>query len=200
MTKLRLLYRHAQSIANQGNATGGPFALIPLSDKGEQETVTFAKSLMFDGTPDLLVCSQNLRSQQTCEIVRKTRYPNSLLEVWDDIQEFHFLDFGEKLTTPVERRPLVDQYFSECDPDRRNPGSESWRDLYNRCAFLNEKLATHPASGLLLCGHGYFLITLLTLRELGFPPISPSLMKLVHTNQQTKPIQNLQSFTLSYPD
>ena len=43
------------------------------------------------------------------------------------------------------------------------------------------------------------LITLLTLRSMDFPPISNSLMNLVHTNQLTRPIRNLQAFMLEYP-
>lgn len=198
MTKKRMLVRHAQSVANQGGATRGDVTQIPLSAEGERDAAGFDGSLL-NGSPELMVCSQNLRSQQTCRIIQQTYYHESPIEVWDDIQEFHFLDFGERLTTPTQRRPHVDRYFAECDPYRRDPGAESWADLYNRCVALDQKLAGHAAKTLLLVGHGYFLITLLTLRSMDFPPISNSLMNLVHTNQLTRPIRNLQAFMLEYP-
>ena len=200
MKKLRKLIRHGQSKANNGETTGGDVTQIPLSEQGRLDAKLFAESLQLDGVPDLLVCSENLRSRQTAEIIQEVSFPEVPMETWDSTQEFHFLDFGATKTTVYERKPLVDQYWNQCDPYRKDPGAESWSDFYGRCIALNRKLSAHPATSLLIVSHGYVMSALRTLRALNFPAISPELMKLVHTNQMADPIRNLQTLILEYPD
>jgi broad specificity phosphatase PhoE len=196
-TKVRVLIRHAQSLSNRGEPTAGPVDLIPLSAEGEKTAIEFAVSMAVVGAPDLLVCSRNLRSQQTCAILQKHRFTDTPTETWN-IHEFHFLDFGLQATTPAQRRPLVEQYFGDCDPQRKNPGAESWSEFYFRCKALDEKLAGHSARSIVLVGHGYLISAVLTLRALDFPPVSSSLMRLVHEKHKASPIENLQSFRLEY--
>lgn len=200
MTKIRILIRHGQSKANSGESTAGDVTQIPLSEQGRHDAKLFAESLHLDRVPELLVCSENLRSRQTAEIIQEVRFPEVPLETWGSTQEFHFLDFGATQTTVAERKPLVDQYWNQCDPYRKDPGAESWSDFYGRCIALDRKLAAYPATSLLIVSHGYVMSALRTLRDLNFPAISPELMKLVHTNQMADPIRNLQSVTLEYPD
>lgn len=199
MTKTRILIRHAQSRANSGERTGGDVTQMALSEQGRLDATLFAESLDLDRVPDLLVCSENLRSRETAEIL-KVRFRDVSIEMWESIQEFHFLDFGSTQTTVAERKPLVDQYWSQCDPHRKDIGAESWADFYGRCIALDRKLAAHQAATLIVVSHGYVMAALRALKDLHFPAVSPELMRIVHTNQMADPIRNLQTFTLEYPD
>lgn len=198
MTK-RILIRHAQSKANNGERTGGDVAQIPLSEQGRLDAQKFAKSLELQCMPEILVCSENLRSLQTAEVMKAVRFPDVPLETWRSCKEFHFLDFGHAVTTAAQRKPLVDQYWNDCDPYRRDPGTESWSDFYGRCVALDHKLAAHPAGTLLIVSHGYVMSALTTLRGLKFPAVSSALMRLVHATQLKNPIRNLQAIRLDYP-
>jgi broad specificity phosphatase PhoE len=196
MNKIRVLIRHAQSKAN-GEST--VITEIPLSDQGRLDAERFAKSLKFARIPELLVCSENLRSQETAQIIQKFCFPDAPLETWESIQEFHFLDFGTTQTTTAERKPLIDLYWNQCDPYRKDPGTESWNEFYGRCIALDRKLASHPATTLLIVSHGYVMNALRTLKDLHFPAVSPELMRMVHARQIADPIRNLQKITFEYP-
>jgi broad specificity phosphatase PhoE len=198
MTKIRILIRHAQSLANRGDATGGDVAKICISNEGRLCAQQFAESLDLDDVPGLLVCSENLRSQQTAEIIQKVRYPDVPMEMWKATQEFHFLDLGEAYTTAAQRKPMVEQYWNDCDPYQRDPGAESWSDFYGRCVALDHKLAAHQEATFLIVSHGYVMSALTTLRNLKFPAVSSALMRLVHKTQLNNPIRNLQAITLRY--
>ncbi len=198
MTRIRILIRHAQSKANNGERTGGDVAQIPLSEQGRLDARRFAESLDLGAIPELLVCSQNLRSQQTAEIIG-ARFTGVPLEVWPGTQELLFLDFGETFTSAAQRKPLVDQYWQDCDPFRKDPGTESWSDFYGRCVALDHKLAAHPAATLLIVSHGYVMSALTSFRGLKFPAVSSALMRQVHTTQLNSPIRNLQTIRLDYP-
>lgn len=199
MTKERILVRHARSTANNNERTSGDVTQIPLSEQGRLDAKHFAQSLQFEPPPELLVCSVNLRSLQTAEILQRLRFPKTPLETWEFTHEFHFLDFGAAQTTAADRKPMVDLYWEQCDPYREDPSTESWSEFYSRCLALNNRLAAHPAATILMVSHGYVMGALRTLIALDFPRVSPELMRLVHANQQANPIRNLEAFTLEYP-
>ncbi len=129
------IIRHAQSIANAGEATTDPHS-IPLSALGREQAESLANSRLIesliqrvrDGAIDLrLISSRMMRTQQTIhpaamrighECNGGSPWP---VDRWP-VDEFTFLSFARlnrelgKATTIIDRRRLGTPYWERCDP------------------------------------------------------------------------------------
>jgi probable phosphoglycerate mutase len=147
--------RHGESMANIGQWDGG-FAEIPLTDLGEKQAERLASA--WDFTPDLIVVSPYLRTQQTAEptIARFSRVP---VETWP-IHEFTFWDPSFWSASSAEDTfEMVERFWRDADPDYRHAqGTESFRDLLTRTEQALLKLELRrDAERVLLFTHGHFI-------------------------------------------
>ena len=109
------LVRHGESQANAGIATPDPVKveLTPLGEKqADKEFAAFLK----ENTPlNLIVTSPYFRTKQTAEPT-KALFPHTDIEEWE-VQEFTYLSsMHRKRSTTQERKPLVDFYWTMCEP------------------------------------------------------------------------------------
>jgi broad specificity phosphatase PhoE len=148
------LIRHAESTANAGASTFSPES-IPLTEKGLAQARCVAAQIT--RRPDLIVVSPFLRSQQTAAPLRAS-VPNVPVEEWQ-VQEFTYLSPERcRNTTIVERKPLVDAYWSRNNPDYCDgPGAESFADLLTRAAAAVARIKTVEDRFLVVFSHGQFI-------------------------------------------
>lgn len=133
MKEVRLI-RHAESLANAGGATSTPRD-IPLSDKGYLQARALADSIV--DRPELIVLSPYIRTVETARPLL-ARFPDCPLETLP-IQEFTYLAISRcRNTTYEQRKPMVEEYWSRCDPFYSDGDqAESLAELVNRArAFL----------------------------------------------------------------
>ena len=133
MKEVRLI-RHAESLANAGDATSTPRD-IPLSEKGHLQAKTLADSIV--DRPELIVLSPYIRTEQTARPLL-ARFPDCPVECLP-VQEFTYLAISRcRNTTHEQRKPLVEEYWSKCDPFYSDGDqAESLAELVNRArAFL----------------------------------------------------------------
>lgn len=133
MKEIRLI-RHAESLANAGGTTSTPRD-IPLSEKGHLQAKALADSIV--DRPELIVLSPYVRTAETARplLARFTDCPLEILPV----QEFTYLAISRcRNTTYQQRKPMVEEYWSRCDPFYSDGDqAESLADLVNRArAFL----------------------------------------------------------------
>lgn len=123
------LIRHAESLANIGEATTTPREL-PLSDEGLRQADRLAESITV--RPDLIFVSPYCRAQQTAEPLI-LRFPDVPVET-KLIQEYTYLSISRcRGTNAEQRRPWVKEYWERSDPDHCDGDqSESFREFMNR--------------------------------------------------------------------
>ena len=132
-----LLIRHAESEANAGMPTSDPVT-ISITEKGHLQATKLANE--FNDKPDLIIVSAYLRTRQTAvPLIRK--FPCAKVETWS-LQEFTYLSPSRCMnTTPLERLPLVKEYWERCDPDFiHGTGAESFNQFSNRVAECTHRL------------------------------------------------------------
>lgn len=129
------MIRHAQSIANAGEATTDPHS-IPLSQLGREQAESLAQSRLIeslirrvrDGSIDLrLITSRMARTHHTIlpaasRIGRECNGGSAWpVDQWP-IDEFTFMSFARlarelgRATTIIDRRRLGTPYWEQCDP------------------------------------------------------------------------------------
>ncbi len=159
------LVRHGESIANAGQRTSSP-AMPPLTEKGKEQAQKYADN--FNETPDLIVHSSYVRTQQTARpLINK--FKQTPVEIWD-VHEFTFLD--TKIcanTTAEERRTMVTEYFTKNDLDFvHGSGAESFNQLIKRVDTMLAKLQQiGPNKTIVIFTHEQFIkATLIRLQNL----------------------------------
>lgn len=149
------LFRHAESMANNGAVTSDP-ATIPLSEIGMAQAQSLARTIKARVAPDLIVISPYLRSQQTAQPVIN-RFPSAMVQTWE-IQEFTYLAPNRCIDmTAANRRAMVDEYWARSDPRYKDgPGAESFAMFIERVDMAIEELKL--LSGVIwVFGHGKFM-------------------------------------------
>ena len=123
------LIRHAESLANIGDATSTPRE-IPLSQEGLMQADRLAESVTV--RPDLIVISPYWRAQQTAQPLI-VRFPDVATETLL-VQEFTYLSIERcRGTNSRQRRPWVEEYWKRADPDYCDGGqSESFAEFIGR--------------------------------------------------------------------
>ncbi len=96
-------------------------------------------------TPDLIVTSPYLRTQQTAAATIE-RFPNVPVEVWP-IQEFTYLQPSRwNGTLSSERMPHIERYWAAADPEFYDgDGAESFTTMLRRVRASRDRLETLPA-------------------------------------------------------
>ena len=119
------LIRHGQSESNAG-LPSSDWRGIPLTELGHRQAERIAG--VFADPPRLIVRSPYLRAQQTAQPTI-VRYPGAACEEWP-VQEFSYLrPLDGRATTSHERAPEVRGYWEQADPQRAEPGAESFAGL-----------------------------------------------------------------------
>jgi 2,3-bisphosphoglycerate-dependent phosphoglycerate mutase len=186
------MFRHAESVSNAGGRTEHP-ATIPLTERGRQQAAVLAQSL--EDIPDAIITSPFLRTSQTAEPMA-ARFESAGTGIWA-IQEFTYLAPDRCLNTSwVERKPLIDAYWSRMDPHHVDgPGAESFGNLMDRAkAFLRQ--AGRDANGLtVIVSHGQFMQAVRLAIEA--PELSlADTMLAFHARQAVSPFANCERLRL----
>lgn len=150
-----IFVRHGQSTGNAGIPCHD-LALLELTDLGWQQATEVAAS--WTGTPDLIVTSPYLRTQQTAAATI-LRFPDVSVEVWP-LQEFTYLQPNRwNGTLSSERKPYLQRYWSEADPEFCDgEGAESFATLLDRARATLHRLAALPTESLVyVFSHGQFI-------------------------------------------
>ncbi len=150
-----IFIRHGQSTGNAGIPCHD-LALLELTELGRQQSREVAIS--WTETPDLIVTSPYLRTQQTAAPTIK-KFPNVPVEVWP-IQEFTYLQpVRWNGTLSSERMPHIERYWSEADPEYSDgEGAESFATLLDRARAALDRLETLSAASLVyVFSHGQFI-------------------------------------------
>lgn len=147
--------RHGQSTGNAG-VPCDDLGLLELTDKGWGQAREVAES--WAETPDLIVTSPYLRTQQTA-IPTLARFPNVPVEVWP-IQEFTYLQPSRwNGTLSQERKPHIERYWATADPEFCDgEGAESFATLLDRVRENFRRLEGLAVDGsVLIFSHGQFI-------------------------------------------
>lgn len=146
--------RHGESMANIGQWDGG-FAEIPLTNVGEEQAETLAAKWTF--TPDLIVVSPYLRTQQTAAPTI-ARFPEVPVETWP-VHEFTFWDPAYWNASPDDTFEMIERFWRNADPDfRHDPNTESFGDLLGRTeSALAEVAKRTELQRVLIFTHGHFM-------------------------------------------
>jgi len=148
-----IFIRHGQSTGNAGIPCHD-LALLELTELGWQQSREVAAS--WTETPDLIVTSPFLRTQQTAAA---TRFPNVPVEVWP-IQEFTYLQPSRwNGTLSSERMPHIERYWAAADPEFSDgEDAESFRALLERAKAALHRLEVLPAESIVyVFSHGQFI-------------------------------------------
>ena len=154
--KCRAIFiRHGQSTGNAGIPCHD-LALLELTELGWRQASEVAAS--WTETPDLIVTSPYLRTQQTAAPTIE-RFPEVPVDVWP-IQEFTYLQPSRwNGTLSVERMPVIERYWADADPEFCDgEGAESFRALLGRAQSALDRLKALPAESLVyVFSHGQFI-------------------------------------------
>ena len=147
--------RHGQSTGNAGMPSDD-LAQIALTELGWEQAREVAAA--WTETPDLIVVSPFLRTQQTAEATL-ARFPEVPVEVWP-IEEFTYLQPHRwNGTRSAERMPYIERYWGTADPAYCDgEGAESFAALLGRAAGALERLRAMPEGALVYAfSHGQFM-------------------------------------------
>jgi len=150
-----IFIRHGQSTSNVGIPCHD-LALVELTELGRQQSREVAES--WTETPDLIVTSPYLRTQQTAAATIE-RFPNVPVQVWP-IQEFTYLQPNRwNGTLNSERMPHVERYWAQADPEFCDgEGAESFGTMLKRARYALCRLDALPAEWLVyVFSHGQFI-------------------------------------------
>jgi len=182
------LIRHAESEANAGLPTESP-ASIRLTARGHQQAAEFA--VQYDATPDLIIVSPFLRTQQTA-VPLIARFPSIPVEEWP-VHEFTYLiSLKYAGTTETERGVFAHEYWQRCDPRWNDGGgAKSFADLIARIDDLKRRLCERRESNILVFTHGYFIKVLLLRREQASAPADAAFMAAFRDSRKNNPLPNM---------
>jgi broad specificity phosphatase PhoE len=150
-----LLVRHGESAAQISGAVTTSHGLIPLTEHGRQQAVSFANSV--PAAPALIVSSPFVRALETAAPLR-ARYSGVPFETWS-VQEFTFLDPVKCfMTSRDQRRVQRHEYRNRNDPVYRDGnGAESFNDFVTRAANFLERARKLPAGTTYVFTHSFFM-------------------------------------------
>lgn len=186
-----ILCRHGRSEANDGRATREA-AAVGLTEEGQRQAEAFAENWALR-TPDRVVVSPYLRTQQTAAPL--LRRLGLCREVWPEVREFTYLSQPASPTTPEQRRPQVEQFWLEANPQRSDPGAESFDDFWRRTEAFGHRAAATADSLCLVFTHGLFIAAFDHQCKHGQSPVNSELMH--HFDQlRMSPVGNAE--TVSY--
>lgn len=163
------LLRHGSSVSNEGGATSDSWQ-IPLTLQGHGEAAEASRqwALLAGAEPFKLISSPMLRARQTAEHIL-ARYPHVSLHVVPDLREFEPFDFSQlPPMSPEQRRPLMERYWSACNPEQVGSGvrAESFAGFRKRVQAVLDDIRSSPVRTLAVCHGGVIkLATLLTCVE-----------------------------------
>lgn len=179
------LIRHGESAANAGHATNDP-ARIPLTVKGETQAKHLAEALDIDCP--LVLTSDYDRAIETARPFREMRKVAAQIHAL--AHEFVTLDPAAVAgTTNMERKPLIDDYWSTGDPSRRTgTGAETFLEFAGRVDSVAAELPTLPDQTAIF-GHGMWFAMLIW-RTMKFPVDSTRAMKAFRAFQIGLPMPN----------
>ncbi|WP_158557875.1 histidine phosphatase family protein [Spongiactinospora gelatinilytica] len=167
------LIRHAESVANVGEATEDP-AAISLTDRGRAQAVHLAASI--SAPPALIVTSAYARTKQTAQPTLE-RFPGTPHEEWP-VHEFTYLPtLHGRLSTVAERRPMVEEYWRRADPRHTDgAGAESFAGLLARAHGVLERIQRCADEPIAVFTHGIFIQAVLwALMTEPVPPTGPEM-------------------------
>jgi probable phosphoglycerate mutase len=156
------LVRHCMSETNAGLSTLGP-ENVGLTPHGVEQAKSISNFLRDFIPIDLIVTSRYQRTKQTAAPTVST-FPVVLEEEWE-IEEFTYLSsFHHEFCTAEDRRPLVDAYWEQCNPDFiESEGSESFRCFIARVKKILERLQEAEQKTIVIFSHDQFICALLWL-------------------------------------
>ncbi|MCL2656624.1 MAG: histidine phosphatase family protein [Betaproteobacteria bacterium] len=185
------LVRHGESAANAGLATSDP-GLIPLTPRGQVQAVQLAE--MLEVTPSRVITSNYVRAIDTAKPYAAR---HSLQPIQRELlHEFVTLDPDSVAgTTNLERRPLVDKYWRDCEPTlRMGGGAETFLEFAQRVDDFLSQLNTLPHHTVVF-GHGMWFAMLLW-RTMGFPVKDHLAMRSFRAFQLGLPMPNCAVYEL----
>jgi len=146
--------RHGESEANAGLRTLDTVN-INITEQGRSQAEQV--SLVFDKTPDLIIATPYIRTQQTSEPTRKL-FPQTPYEIWD-LQEFSHLDHLDGPdTTRTQRRAASVEYWEKNDPDFVYcDGVESFSMMMKRIKNSFDKLKERDEQFIAVFTHGMII-------------------------------------------
>lgn len=154
MTKLVLLVRHGESVANVGLPTS-IHSDIELTEKGKEQAKQIATQIDF--VPDCILISNYKRAIDS-SLPTKQQFPNAVYKIDSRVAEFHYLDFDNKPTTPDDRKPRRDRYWSELNPDYNDgPDCESFRQFIERVSNFIQWARFTDYQNIVVFTHGQFM-------------------------------------------
>lgn len=179
------LVRHGQSESNANLATSAPHA-SRLTERGWHEARLLAQSL--DKRPDLIIVSPYVRSVESARPLLE-RYPDTPLEQWP-IEEFTYLPpSAYNGTTAVQRRPLIEAYWQQNDPDLRYPGAECFSQFLARGSAALERMKRLQGFTIAI-SHGHVMRLLWQILSVGLAPSPEREMQVYNHLRQAVVIPN----------
>lgn len=163
------LIRHAESIANSGEASSD-VSSIPLSQEGHRQSEELCKRIA--ACPDLIVLSRYIRTQQTAQPLLNV-FPHARVETWDSVHEFTYLNQSRCVgMTSQQRKPLIEEYWSRNDPTYCDGGNaETFMDFLIRAADCINGIRIRKESEIVVFSHGQFILAATMLLERGSFPV-----------------------------
>ncbi len=190
---LTWLVRHGQSTSNAGAPADG-FGEIPLTALGREQAQALAQKV--GRQPDLLVVSPFQRARATADPIR-ARWPSTPCETWP-IHELTYLSPTRcRGTTAADRRPWVDAYWRDADPDHVDgPDAESFRSFAGRLADFHRRLLALDGEFVIVVGHGQFFRGYVLGRHVQFAPTA-LWMGQYRADETARPMANCEIVELS---
>lgn len=123
------LIRHAQSESNAGSVFEHQ-NIIKITDNGKKQA---EELLEVTEKPDRIICSKYIRTIETAEPMM-TKFPESEIHLWIDIEEFQPIDSKRNLgITKEQNQENHRQYWLKMDPFYNDGGNaESFKDFVVR--------------------------------------------------------------------
>lgn len=185
--------RHGESVSNAGGVTM-PHNEIPLSELGRLQARALAELL--DVTPSTILVSRMVRTHQTAAPFseRFSMRP----QVHSALDEFSVIDpvLIEGLTG-AERKPFVQSYWDDADPDRRlGVQADTFAEFESRVNAFMADMEELPDSAVIF-GHGIWF-GLLLWRFLGYRATDTQGIRAFRRFQLGLPMPNCATFSLSH--
>ena len=154
MKKIYLI-RHADSVQNAGEVTSSP-EKISLSLVGHRQATELVTKLT--DTPDLIVVSEYLRTQQTAEPVIQ-KFSATPVETWN-IHEFTYLNSDRCTNMNAQmRKPLIEEYWKRNNPWHKDGGNaESFDQFLHRINSFFVKIRSRKEDVTYIFTHGQFIL------------------------------------------
>lgn len=179
--------RHGESDSNTGLRTLSAASPV-LTERGWLEAKRVP--LAFDRTPDLLVTSSFIRTQQTASPLLE-KYPNVPRDEWP-IQEFSELSHAKRYnTTGQERAPHIRDYWENLEPHYNDgEGAESFADLVGRVDDALRRMDGLEVGFTAIFSHGLYMRVLLWRMLSGDQPVNARAMRQYRAFHQGSWIPN----------